>query len=302
MVGSGGLIGSAVASNPNLAAFEAARIPWRTDGVVDVLREERDRFADWVDGDDWGIVWAAGSGVMRTGESELDLELEVFTAFCRDLGAGPPAGRGGFYLISSAGGMYAGSDRPPLGLQTEPRPLNAYGRMKAAQEALAIEVVAPRIPVTIGRLSNAYGPRQDLSKQQGLVTHLARSALLGQPATIFAPLTTLRDYLYVDDAARCVTADLHRMATADPSAVTTLVVASGRTVSIAELIAVVERVSGRNVPLMHQLSDGPHFPDLRLEPATGLGEGQMTPLEAGVALVLQDLQVQLAGGRLAVSV
>ncbi|GAA3524028.1 hypothetical protein GCM10022234_20650 [Aeromicrobium panaciterrae] len=299
VIGAGGLVGSAVARSPGLDVFAAAPVPWGTAEAADVLGAELDRFADWTGDDEWGIVWAAGAGVMLTSQESLDLELELFDSFCASLAANLPTGRGGFYLVSSAGGVYAGSSQPPFGPATPPRPLNAYGRMKLAQEQRAVDTVASLLPVTIGRLSNAYGPGQDLFKQQGLITQLGLSALLGRPATIFAPLPTLRDYIYVDDAARFVVADLHRMTGARLGA-TRRVVSSGRAASIAELISIVEQVTGRTFPVMHRLAGGPYFLDLRLRTSDQVGvAGQATLLETGVALVYDDLVRQLADGRLA---
>ena len=298
VVGAGGLVGSAVARAPGLRPFDSVKVPWGTDRAAGVLGEELDRFADWVGDDDWGIVWAAGAGVMLTSQAALDGELELLESFCGRLPGRLPHGRGGFYLVSSAGGVYAGSADPPFGVTTLPRPLNAYGRMKLAQESL-VESMSTRLPVSIGRLSNAYGPGQDLFKQQGLITQLAVGALLNRPVTIFAPLPTLRDYIYVDDAAGFVVSDIHRMTRTDEPGVTRRVVSSGRAASIAELLVTVERISGRSIPVIHRLADGPYFLDLRMQTSREVSRGQRTPLEAGVGLVLQDLKRQLADGRLA---
>ena len=54
----------------------------------------------------------------------------------------------------------------------------------------------------IGRFSNLYGPGQNLGKLQGLISRLALSAVTRQPINIFVPLDTIRDYVYVDDAAQ----------------------------------------------------------------------------------------------------
>src|SRR4029450_2875227 len=133
--------------------------------------------------------WAAGAGVMRTNQSALDEELAVFRAFCHYVSEVVRPGRGGFYLLSSAG-VYAGSQDPPFDADTIPRPLNPYGRTKLAQEGLVEKIVAPLVPVTIGRAANVYGPGQNLAKEQGLVTRLALCSVLDRPATIFAPLST----------------------------------------------------------------------------------------------------------------
>ncbi|MFC5678218.1 NAD-dependent epimerase/dehydratase family protein, partial [Aeromicrobium endophyticum] len=300
-VGRGGLVGSAIARRPELDVFDAVPVPWGTPDAPHVLDAELSRFVAWADGRPWAVVWAAGSGVMLTGEDVLDLEVATFRRFCASGEQVLPRGRGGVYLVSSAGGTYAGSQRPPFGLSTTPVPLNAYGRAKLAQEDALEELSGGHVDVTIGRLSNAYGPGQDLTKRQGLVTQLCLSMLMGRPATVFAPLETLRDFVYVDDAARIVADDVVAMASSDQVSCVRRIVCSGRSVSIAELIAMVEQVAGHPLPLVHLLAAGSDSPvDLRLrsDPDPRIERMLATPLETGVNLVWADLVDRLAAGRL----
>ncbi|MBC7630841.1 NAD-dependent epimerase/dehydratase family protein [Aeromicrobium sp.] len=305
VVGAGGLVGSAIVRSGDLETFSAAPVPWGTPGAAPILHAELDRFVEWVADDQWGLVWAAGAGVMHTSQSTLDDELAVFRSFCLRASDVLRREGGGFYLVSSAGGVYAGSLDPPFRADTATQPLNAYGRTKLEQEDLALELLAPHLPVTIGRLANVYGPGQDLTKQQGLITQLCLCALLNRPATIFAPLSTLRDYIYVDDAAHLVTADVFRMASASAAAgtagATRRVVCSGRSTSIAEVVTMVGNVTGRRIPLIHTLGDGPFILDLRLTASEeGVGRGAPpTSLEVGIALVQQDLLRRLGDGALA---
>lgn len=300
VIGAGGMIGSATARSGDVLGFDAVPIPWGTPEAAVVIRRELDRFVGWIGDEDWGIVWTAGAGVMRTEQSDLDKEQDVFEAFCRHARDMLPRERGGIYLVSSAGGMYAGSDDPPFDLATEPRPLNAYGRTKQAQERIAVDVLSPVLPLTIGRAANVYGPGQSLSKQQGLVTQLALCALLNRPATIFAPLDTLRDYIYVDDVAREIVSDVRGMIDRGPG-IELRIVCSGRSTTIAELIDIVESSTARSFPVIHALAAGPYILNLMLEgpPLAVAMDLSTTPLEAGVALVFHDLLRQLAEGRLA---
>lgn len=301
IIGSGGLIGSALVRADGVHAFDSAKIPWEDPAAARVLADELDRFVDWAGADEWGIVWAAGAGVMHTSQESLDDELAVFRSFCGRAADVLPSRRGGLYLVSSAGGSYAGSVNPPFDSRSVPIALNAYGRTKLAQEQVFAELLSARLSLTIGRLPNVYGPGQDLSKQQGLITQLGLCSLLNRPATIFAPLATLRDYIYVDDVARLVLADVRRMSRLSDPQVSVEVVCSGRATTIAELIAIVDRLTGRSVPLIHALAAGPYVLDLRLEgsPSPEGEDARATSLEAGVALVLHDLVDQLAQGRLA---
>jgi UDP-glucose 4-epimerase len=304
VVGRGGLVGSAVARRPELDVFESAPIPWHGEPGP-VLEAELDRFVAWIGDDPWSLVWAAGAGVMATGQAVLDAELATFTRFCVRAAVTLPEVGGGIYLVSSAGGAYAGSSHPPFDVTTTPAPLNAYGRTKLAQEDAFRTAFGQRFQTTIGRLANVYGPGQDLTKLQGLVTQLSLNALLGRSALLFAPLTTLRDYIYVDDAARVVVDDVVRMA-APPDradrdgAVALRVVCSGRSTSIAELISMVESCTGRSLPLVHLLPGEPYILDLRLRAARGHSVDRLLtiPLETGVSLVWQDLVERLAAGEL----
>ncbi len=65
-------------------------------------------------------------------------------------------------------------------------------------------------PLLVGRLSNLYGPGQDLAKPQGLISQLCRAQLTRRPLSIYVSLDTRRDYLFVDDAAAMVVAGARR--------------------------------------------------------------------------------------------
>ena len=124
------------------------------------------------------------------------------------MGARDPAGNG-FFLASSAGGVYAGASGPPFTEHTEPAPISAYGRAKLRSEEIATEfAVRTSTALLVGRLANLYGPGQNLDKPQGLVSQLCLAQLTRQPLTVYVPLDTMRDYLFVDDAAAMAVAGL----------------------------------------------------------------------------------------------
>lgn len=165
-----------------------------------VLRADLEQFAGISDGDDWAIVWAAGAGVVGTTRAALDDEAELVRRFAAAVREKRPAGRGALFLTSSAG-MYAGSVAPPFDERTQPRPLNAYGAVKLLQEQAVAHELAGSVPLVVGRISTLYGPGQNLDKAQGLVTRLCLQAAMRRPIRVFVPMDTLRDYLFVDDAA-----------------------------------------------------------------------------------------------------
>jgi UDP-glucose 4-epimerase len=129
----------------------------------------------------------------------------VFAAFLAEIQALGPGVCDALFYASSAGGLYAGATEPPFTEEHPVIPISPYGHAKQAAE-LAVRQFADSTgtPSLIGRIANLYGAGQNLSKQQGLISHLCRAQIAAQPASIFVSLDTLRDYLFVDDCAEMV--------------------------------------------------------------------------------------------------
>jgi UDP-glucose 4-epimerase len=158
--------------------------------------------------------------------------------------AGRPrlAGTGSLFLASSAGGVYAGSsDRPPFTEASSTGALVAYGRAKLDMEReVARFADATGTACLVGRIANLYGPGQDLTKPQGLVSQLSRAHLTREPISIYVSLDTMRDYVYAADVGDLVAAGLTalRSRVGQQSApVVVKVIASGASLTIGSLIA-----------------------------------------------------------------
>ena len=210
----GGLLGQHV--ERALAAFGQPYLP-ATAIVRGRSRRRRpagraagDELARRAAGGPWRIVWCAGAGVVGTAESSLVDELARFDRCPRPPGwpgrrrsAGQPTAP-----CSSRRPRAACTPAPPTRHSTSgpsPRPIAPYGHAKLAQE-LAAERWSARtgVPVVIGRIGNLYGPGQDLRKAQGLISELGWTQIRQQPLTIYVPLATMRDYVYVVDCAAAV--------------------------------------------------------------------------------------------------
>ena len=99
-------------------------------------------------------------------------------------------------------GCTPGHPEPPFTEHTEPAPISPYGRAKLRSEEIATAfAVRTSTALLVGRLANLYGPGQNLDKPQGLISQLCRAQLTRQPLSVSVPLDTMRDYLFVDDAA-----------------------------------------------------------------------------------------------------
>ncbi|MFM8155075.1 MAG: NAD-dependent epimerase/dehydratase family protein [Actinomycetes bacterium] len=294
VIGSGGLLGSAIAAEAG-HLFLANPIPWAdADAAEAVLRAEAARFRQVAGDNPWAIIWAAGAATVATSAEQAASELRMLTTVAQAIADEPPRGRGVFFLSSSAGGVYAGSATPPFSCTTTPVSLSAYGDLKLAQEAAAVAALMGICPLVIGRFSNIYGPGQNLDKLQGLISRLSLAAATRQPINIFVSLDTIRDYIYVEDAARATLHWIDEVMTSEnPPNSTTVVIASGQPTVLGQLIRLIEDIAKTRIPvaLGSHSSASAQVGDLRLEPTaptTPLPHAPM-PLPAGAKRVYLDI-------------
>ena len=297
VVGRGGLLGSAVARRCDLE-YLPGPVPWHDpDAARATLHEQARGLEHAAAGGRWRVVWVAGAATTSTPRDVAFRELHPLEGLATGLRSALPSGSGSVFLASSAGGVYAGSCSPPFDAESETAPLSPYGELKLAQEEMTLDLLSPVVPVVIGRISNLYGPGQNVQKLQGLISQLARSAVTQQPINIFVPLDTIRDYIYSDDAAgeALRAADLAR----DLRTGSTVVLASGQPATVGQLIRTMNLVARRRVPvaLGSHPSSTAQSPDLRLTPTR---EPQhLTPLPAGMKAVYGDILTRMHASSLA---
>lgn len=301
VVGRGGLLGRSVEAA--LAArgrvwHPRHELAWDDPGsLASQLVGECRGFRDEIGSSPWQVAWCAGAGTVGSGTAALDAETDALRRLLDDMARafGPDRmKRGALFMASSAGGVYAGSSGAPFDESSAPRPLSPYGRCKLSQESLARRWSNERgVPVLIGRISNLYGPDQNLSKAQGVITEVCSRVLTRQPLMLYVPLDTIRDYLYVSDAARLVADGLRRLreaaeaaeAAASEAPVVVKVLASQQPVTVATVLGQVRRVTKRPVSVViarspnarHQVHDlrmaSNVWPELDRHPTTTLGAG-----------------------------
>lgn len=289
VVGGGGLLGSAILRRCE-DSFVSTPVPWSDPAsAADVLASDAARFQREAGDAPWTVIWAAGAATVSTSAEHAARELTALEALLTALRTHRPAGAGTVFLSSSAGGVYAGSTSPPFDVHTAPAALSPYGELKLAQERQAAEQLAGVCPLVIGRFSNLYGPGQNLGKLQGLISRLALSAVTRQPINIFVSLDTIRDYIFVDDAAAATMAAVRVTAQESEQATRTLVIASGQPVTIGQLIRTTNLIAKRRVPvaLGSHPSAGAQSLDLRLIPTEPLA--RTTPLPTGIKAVYLDV-------------
>jgi UDP-glucose 4-epimerase len=293
VVGAGGLLGGAVVRRLAALGFEARTVdvPWLDPSAAVVALRG---LAAELPESGATVYWCAGAGVVGSDQDVLDVEVATFRAF---LDAWRPVGSGNaLFLASSAGGVYAGSAVPPFTEDTVPVPISPYGHAKLVAEEAARDFAEQRgVALLVGRISNLYGPGQDISKPQGLISQLCRSQITRQPLSIYVSLDTMRDYLFVDDAAVMVTSAVEQVRRVGGTHLKVL--ASERSTTIGAIIGGLHRITRRRPPVVLGASPNARFQvsDLRLRsvswpPTTGLAR---TPLPVGVAATLTAVGRQL---------
>jgi UDP-glucose 4-epimerase len=261
-----------------------AAVPWGDPqaALAALLRAAADA------GPGWRLAWCAGAAVVGADTSATDAEVELVRRFVAEVGEAPRAA----LLASSAGGVYAGSAGPPFTESHDAHPVSPYGQAKLDIESAFRSLAASGTRLVIGRLANLYGPGQDLGKQQGLVSQLCLSRLTGRPLGIYVSVDTLRDYVYVDDAAAVAAAILDRVAGDPPGTVVVKIVASGRTTSVAGLVSAATRAFRRRPPVVYAARSGSgQVRDLRLRSHvwTDLDALVTTPLVVGLRATAEDI-------------
>lgn len=163
-------------------------------------------------------------------------------------------------VLSSSCATYGVPESLPIRETTPQRPINPYGRTKLiCEEMLRDYGAAYGLRHVALRYFNAAGadPGGRLGERHEPETHLIplalRAAAGGVPLQVFGhdyPTpdgTCVRDYVHVSDLARAHVLALGHLAGGGASVALNL--GSGRGLSVLEIAAAIERVTGRTVPM-----------------------------------------------------
>jgi UDP-glucose 4-epimerase len=171
------------------------------------------------------------------------------------------------------------NERSPL------RPLTPYGATKAAAEMLCSAYAASyRMAAGAVRLTNVYGPGMD--HKDSIVPRLLRAARTRTSFQVYGDGTQVRDYLHVDDAVESLLlawrTGLHGPLTAG----------FGASVSVNELVGLVQDVTGVELLVTHVEAPAGEMPSVQvdLRRATGLGFRPRVTLADGLLRTWRELE------------
>jgi len=292
VIGATGLLGSAVCRHLSAQRRElrTTDVPWGDPhAAIDALV----RAAEQLPERGWETYWCAGAGVVGSSQAELDAEVAVLEGFLsRWEPRSDPAGNG-FFLASSAGGVYAGAAGAPFTEHTEPAAISPYGKAKLRSEEIATDfAVRTSTALLVGRLANLYGPGQNLDKPQGLISQLCQAQLTRQPLSVYVPLDTMRDYLFVDDAATMTVSGLG--AVTDRGRRALKVLASERSTTVGAVLGDLHRVTRRRPPVVLGVSASSRYQvhDVRLRSVAWPRTSAFarTPMVSGIAATIASLR------------
>lgn len=102
-------------------------------------------------------------------------------------------------IAASSAAVYGNPQYLPIDENHPTIPMSPYGVSKLAMERY-IKLLG--IPYIIFRFSNAYGPRQQSSKESGVIAIFNDAMLNNKPINIYGDGEQLRDFIYVEDIAR----------------------------------------------------------------------------------------------------
>jgi UDP-glucose 4-epimerase len=147
-------------------------------------------------------------------------------------------------VFSSSGGtVYGVPTTVPIPEHHETKPLCSYGIHKLAiEQYLHMHHSVYGLDYCVLRLANPFGERQRPDASQGAVAVFLDRALRGEEIVIWGDGSAVRDYVYVADVTRAfIQAARYR---GEPRIFN---IGSGHGLSVNELIAAIEEVTGRSV-------------------------------------------------------
>lgn len=151
-------------------------------------------------------------------------------------------------FVSSGGAVYGVPETVPISESHATNPVSFYGVSKLAIEKyLHAYSVSSQLNYVVMRLSNPFGPGQVNTKGQGLIPTIIERALLNETLSIWGDGTSIRDYIYIDDAVAGLSS-----AISYKGKKSVFNIGSGFGTSVLELVAHIEEITGKKISLEFQ--------------------------------------------------
>lgn len=147
------------------------------------------------------LYWCASTLNPASAEKNPELvkvEVQKFEEYLGLLSKYYPRSR--LIFLSSGGCTYSGSSN--VYRESEIAfGVNEYGRMKIVLEEILTSAFPRSLCIRVG---NAYGAGQPTGRGQGVIAEWLRTIKSNSEVTVFGGLESFRDYIHVDDLAKCL--------------------------------------------------------------------------------------------------
>lgn len=147
---------------------------------------------------------------------------------------------------SSGGAIYGDQKKEKYGEEDPLFPISPYAISKLAIEKyLEYYRISKGLNYLIVRLSNPYGPHQNVVGNQGIIPIFLNLIKNNQPISIFGDGENVRDYVFIDDA----TENLLKLAFREENKHRIYNIGSGEGVSINELIEAIKKITKKKIKI-----------------------------------------------------
>jgi UDP-glucose 4-epimerase len=147
--------------------------------------------------------------------------------------------------VASTNAVTGPMEAPKITEAAKLRPLTPYGSTKAAGEMLMSAYTASYgLRCACIRLTNVYGP--GMQAKDSIVARLMRCIRLGTTFEVYGDGSQVRDYVHAHDVVAAMRLGLTSDEWAGP-----MVIGSGSSLSVLEVIEAVKRVSGADIEYMN---------------------------------------------------
>ena len=164
-------------------------------------------------------------------------------------------GVGKFIFSSTGGALYGEQDYFPADENHPTRPLSPYAIAKLSVEKyLFFYHTTHRLPYTVLRYANVYGPRQDPFGEAGVIAIFCQKMLKGSQPIINGDGNQTRDFVYVGDVARANLLALDQQVTGEIN------IGTGIETSINTIFNEIRSLVAPGIPEVH----GPAMPGEQL--------------------------------------
>ena len=205
---------------------------------ADVIEEAFDGGFDGV------IHLAAVTSVLKSIE-QPELTYRTNVAGTHRVLEGARAASVGALVFASTNAVTGPMEEPAITERARLRPLTPYGATKAAGEMLMSAYTAVYgVRCTYLRLTNVYGP--GMQAKDSIVARLMRGIRLGTTFEIYGDGLQVRDYVHSHDVVAAAGLALTNESWSGP-----VVIGSGKSLSVLEVVEEVRRVTGAELDTRH---------------------------------------------------